>query len=168
MSSGLQRRSRLKALTIWQPWASLISIGAKPYEFRRWGEPAHNFNQRIAIHAGKRPARRCEIQDLIDRLKDDEAMGTALVVDPALELLERVIDMPGSLPHAAVVCTAFLGTPRKVGEIFSGPVADSDRLLQHTYAWPLSSIKLLDPPEPARGKQSFWNWTPPASVGVAS
>jgi hypothetical protein len=24
----------MKALTIWQPWASLIMIGAKPYEFR--------------------------------------------------------------------------------------------------------------------------------------
>jgi hypothetical protein len=24
----------MKALTIWQPWASLIMIGAKPVEFR--------------------------------------------------------------------------------------------------------------------------------------
>ena len=24
----------MKALTIWQPWASLIMVGAKPYEFR--------------------------------------------------------------------------------------------------------------------------------------
>ena len=24
----------MKGLTIWQPWASLIMIGAKPYEFR--------------------------------------------------------------------------------------------------------------------------------------
>jgi len=24
----------MKALTIWQPWASLIMIGAKPFEFR--------------------------------------------------------------------------------------------------------------------------------------
>jgi hypothetical protein len=26
----------MKALTIYQPWASLVMIGAKPYEFRRW------------------------------------------------------------------------------------------------------------------------------------
>src|SRR4051812_29168039 len=25
-----------KALTIWQPWATLIVLGAKPHEFRRW------------------------------------------------------------------------------------------------------------------------------------
>jgi hypothetical protein len=24
----------MKALTIWQPWATLIMIGAKPHEFR--------------------------------------------------------------------------------------------------------------------------------------
>lgn len=26
----------MKALTIYQPWASLVMIGAKPHEFRGW------------------------------------------------------------------------------------------------------------------------------------
>ena len=30
----------MRALTIWQPWASLIIIGAKPFEWRRWRAPA--------------------------------------------------------------------------------------------------------------------------------
>ena len=30
----------MKALTIWQPWATLIMLGAKPFEFRRWPEEA--------------------------------------------------------------------------------------------------------------------------------
>lgn len=49
------------ALTIWQPWASLIAAGAKPFEWRSW--PAHRglVGRRIAIHAGARPPRKSEI-----------------------------------------------------------------------------------------------------------
>lgn len=37
----------MKALTIWQPWASLIISGAKPYEFRGWRIPESLIGQRI-------------------------------------------------------------------------------------------------------------------------
>jgi hypothetical protein len=53
---GPVRRGNDESLTIWQPWASLIMIGAKPYEFRGRSylrypnrrEPG----ERVAIHAG--------------------------------------------------------------------------------------------------------------------
>ena len=44
----------MKALTIWQPWASLIIAGAKPFEFRGWRPPASLIGQRIVIHAAAR------------------------------------------------------------------------------------------------------------------
>lgn len=31
----------MRAITIWQPWASLILVGAKPYEFRP--KPFHEY-----------------------------------------------------------------------------------------------------------------------------
>jgi hypothetical protein len=37
----------MKALTIWQPWASLIMAGCKPYEFRRWAAPQRLVGQRL-------------------------------------------------------------------------------------------------------------------------
>jgi hypothetical protein len=53
-----------RALTIWQPWASLIMIGAKPYEFRGRSYLAYinhpQPGERIAIHVGARPVRRAE------------------------------------------------------------------------------------------------------------
>ena len=55
----------MKALTIWQPWASLIIAGVKPYEFRGWYPPASIIGRRIAIHAGARPVRKAEIAELI-------------------------------------------------------------------------------------------------------
>ena len=48
----------MKALTIWQPWASLIAMGAKPYEFRGWKPPKSLIGQRLAIHAGARPVKK--------------------------------------------------------------------------------------------------------------
>ena len=55
----------MKALTIWQPWASLIMIGAKPYEFRGRSYLAYinhpQPGERMAIHAGARPVRPTEV-----------------------------------------------------------------------------------------------------------
>ena len=41
----------MPALTLWQPWASLIAIGAKSIETRSWPAPAGLVGERIAIHA---------------------------------------------------------------------------------------------------------------------
>lgn len=42
----------MKAITLWQPWATLIAIGAKRIETRNWRAPASLNGQWIAIHAG--------------------------------------------------------------------------------------------------------------------
>lgn len=44
--------ARIRILTLWQPWASLIALGLKTYETRTWGT---NYRGPIAIHAAKRP-----------------------------------------------------------------------------------------------------------------
>lgn len=154
----------MRALTVWQPWASLIAYEAKPFEFRKWPAPDRLCNQRIAIHAGKRAARKDEIRDLIYRLEHEDGEGTALKAEIALPLLQRVLLHPGSMPHSAVVCTAFMSRPRKASALFGGQVADSDRIEQHIWGWPLSDVQRLEPPEPAAGKQGFWHWQPPTGA----
>lgn len=82
----------MKALTIFQPWASLIIAGAKPYEFRKW-----NYNerfpglvgQRIAIHAAARDVREDEVVDAIERVHEG---WSALVPDIALPILQAALD----------------------------------------------------------------------------
>lgn len=75
------------ALTIWQPWASLIVVGAKPYEFRGWVAPRSARGKRIAIHAGARKVKRDEIADLILRLQGETPWTTGLRASVALPLL---------------------------------------------------------------------------------
>jgi len=151
----------LKALTIWQPWASLIAAGAKPYEFRGWRSPNSLVGQRIAIHAGARPVKRGEVADLIVRLKSGESWTTALRPEIAIPLLEKAHAQPGSLPLSSILATAILGEARKgfdVAEEFGGAVNDSDRDQHANFAWPLTAIEVLEPFQPAKGAQGFWEW----------
>lgn len=151
----------MKALTVWQPWASLIMVGAKPVEFRGWDfterAPAL-VDQRIVIHAGARPVKAAEVEDLLHRLGSASDM-TGLVVDKARELLERVrgAHKYRLLPLAAGLGTALLGRPRNAGLLFGGNVADSDRG-KFNFAWPVSDPVPFAAPIPIGGSQGFWNW----------
>ena len=148
----------MRAITIYQPWASLITEECKPYEFRKWPAYRRFVNQRIAIHASARRVDVNEVKDLLYRLKTDGGQGTALVVDRSIELLERILTRPSSLPLGAIVCTANLGAPKLAKDLFGDGVADSDRIDQHVWAWPLTDVRRIEPPQPATGKQGFWEW----------
>lgn len=60
----------MKALTIWQPWASLLVSGQKKYETRSW---ATAYRGPIAIHAAMRPVRRTI--DALARRQGRERVG---------------------------------------------------------------------------------------------
>jgi hypothetical protein len=150
----------MKAFTIWQPWASLIMIGAKPFEFRHWDyrerEPALE-GQRIVIHAGTRPVKPREVDELLARLGTPDDM-TGLVIDTARDLLLKVraAHKYRLLPLAAGLGTAVLGRPRNAGTIFTG-ISDSDRG-EFNWAWPLTDIQYFSAPIEQRGLQGFWHW----------
>lgn len=82
----------MKAFTIWQPWATLIMVGAKPFEFRSWPVPSWLVGQDIVIHAGARAMKMEEIEDLLERLDDErDAWTTGLFKDKAIPVLERAM-----------------------------------------------------------------------------
>jgi len=156
----------MKALTIWQPWASLIIVGAKPYEFRPKSFLAYvsppAIGERIVIHAGARRVKPAEVEDLLHRLGTD-ADKTGLVPDTARKLLLRcrAAAKYQALPLGCGLGTAVMGRPMNAGKIFRG-VADSDRAAAderaYNWAWPLNDIKAFDAPVPMSGAQGFWKW----------
>ena len=146
----------MKALTIWQPWASLIMAGAKPVEWRGWACPRRIVGQRIAIHAGARPARADEIADILGRISGPETSLVAAIAEPLLRRVHRV-----SWPLSSVLGTAIIGAPISALDwvrAHAPDFADSDRIDQSKFAWPLSGIERFEPPIPARGAQGFWDW----------
>lgn len=149
----------MKAITIWQPWASLIAEGFKPYEFRGWKAPDALIGQRIAIHAGARPVRRGEVLDLLARVRASGA-GAVGLRGEAAAFLDRIQSFPKSLWLSSIVCTAVLGKPVSAREILGelGVVTnDSDRDEHFNWAWPLTEVEAVSPPRPARGALGFWD-----------
>ena len=159
----------MKALTIWQPWASLIIAGAKPYEFRGWPAPRSLVGQRIAIHAGARAIKADEVRQLLLGMTASQCAGrprqhSGLIAAIAITILDR---MPVRLPLSSVLGTAILGEPTK-NPVVEGYhlVADSDRLDHLNWGWPLTEIERFEPPIPARGAQGLWNWSAQAQEDV--
>ena len=150
----------MKALTVYQPWASLIMTGAKPFEFRRWDYATRYsalVGQRIVIHASARPVKPQEVLDIIHRLEDRISSLKPDVARPLLERLMEAAKCAGVVPLSAGLGTAILGKARRINAIFNSP-ADSDRIDHHMWAWPLTDIRPFAKPIPCRGAQGFWNW----------
>lgn len=149
----------MPALTIWQPWASLIMAGAKPIEWRGWPAPLRLVGQRIAIHAGSRPVRPTELTEMILDLRKNGETGTSLLPEIAIPLLERWHTAPGMLPLSSVICTAILGQPIPADRYAKSRGIDSNRIDHSKFGWPLTDVQPVTPMSPARGYQSFWQWT---------
>jgi hypothetical protein len=178
----------MKALTVYQPWASLIVVGAKPFEFRHWNV-AHRYpkliGQRIVIHASARTLRTNEVHDILEA---EHAGGcawaaTCLHREPALPVLEKALEMTltgrtppnmlpsaDDLPYSAGLGTAILGEPRdglEIAKEFGVDFAnDSDRDEEANWGWPMLEIEKWDEPIPMKGHQGFWNWPGPEAFGL--
>lgn len=88
----------MKALTLWQPWASLIPLGAKTIETRSWST---SYRGPLAIHAAKR----CEAGPVGDfKVEDDTPRGSA----KQYLLRGDSLSWPYRLPLGAIVATCEL------------------------------------------------------------
>lgn len=149
----------MKALTIWQPWASLIMAGAKPYEFRSWPAPKFIVGQRIVIHAGAPKMDPTEIKVLLLRLRKPDGYTTGLLADKAVPVLERALGSPAVFPRKHALGTAVLGEPVLACNLWPEAfTSDSTRIEQSNWAWPVSEIQHFDEPVPMNGAQGFWNF----------
>lgn len=156
----------MKALTLWQPWASLVIEGCKPFEFRGWPAPSRIIGERIVIHASARKPDMREVEQLLRLLRAGGrcAAQTCLKpVDAAIELLER-----GAWPLAAGLGTALVGEPRSgidIGVDFGAiRVNDSSRDYHANWGWPMLDIERWPEPVAMRGAQGLWNWPTPESA----
>lgn len=155
----------MKALTVWQPWASLIAVNAKRYETRSWFT---RYRGAIAIHAASRSIR--ETLRMLD-YGAMQIMATALGLDAPEDLMQ--------LATGCVIATAKLTgchsitrhpnhefpiLRRKMSRNEMGIVTieDPERLFgDYTpgrYAWELEKVKMLREPVVVAGHQGLWDW----------
>ena len=147
----------MRALTLTQPWATLVAIGAKSIETRSWyvgrdprGVGAQALGWPIAIHAAKGfPA----------------GAKAACGKEPfASALIKAGYGKYGSLPTGAVIATAVLLHCVTVEHLERAPhiLTPTERAFGDyspgRYAWRFWNVKPLPEPIPARGALGLWEW----------
>ena len=171
--------SELRAISLWQPHASLVALGVKPIETRSW---ATKYRGRLLIHAAA-----------------TDRGGVLMAAVPALNAVGycenpmcREVHGGGRLrplPLGAFVATCTLIDVVPIIDRYSGVRSARDRVLtvDHTdgglvvvtpddlpvwrdvtdqrpygdftpgrYAWLLADVEALPEPIPARGRQGLW------------
>lgn len=159
---------KIKGIVLYQPWASLVAIGAKPLEFRNRDyrkKDGVKPGDRIAIAAGARAVQDDEVVDLLRRL-DDEAGSTGLIPDKAADLLRRwrlyrtYPDRNSNpCPLRIIVCTATIGEPMLSVDAmpkWKKFLNDSDRLEHSQWAWPMLDVQPTEPIPSKGGRGFFW------------
>jgi hypothetical protein len=138
----------MKALTLTQPWATLVILGIKQWETRGWypGAEYQHPGQRFAIHAAKGWTR------------DDREFAAELHARGILPVL------PADLPRGAVLGTVrFDGlcrTTSRMAEELSDLEQELGDYSPGRYAWEFANPQPLLEPVPARGALGLWNWAP--------
>lgn len=155
----------MKAISLWQPWASAMAVGAKTIETRHWPTLVRGS---IAIHAAKRCVKG-EILSLLCRGAWQGAVVMPHIIHPRSEF--HVED----LPYGAIVAVGTLVDCRPietltVGELDTRRYSDADprKLYPFTerafgdyspgrFGWVFEDVKPLMNPIPFTGKQGFFN-----------
>ena len=123
----------MKAISLWQPWATLIAVGVKRLETRSWDS---RYQGELAIHAAKRWT--ADEQDLIQE-------------SPFREALQG-----HRMPRGAIVAVVRLtGCLRTTDCQPSYPECAFGNYAAGRFAWVLEHVRTIEP-VPCRGRQSLW------------
>jgi hypothetical protein len=175
----------MKAISLWQPWASLIACGAKPFETRHWAPPRELIGQRISIHAAKKVDRDAKefAQDLAYGQHDPGGHDLAAKLETLMEgIPDELIGSFGMAlyPVGCIVCTAVIDAAFHLGDkatgtawpaatvvrrMISRPMAecftvrydDFGDYAPGRWAWLLRDVKVIKPTEGTIGRQGFFD-----------
>lgn len=135
----------MKAISLWQPWASAVALGLKQIETRHWWTP---YRGPLAIHAAQHGAKKgyCEQREFYTW--------------QACEPLRKPYPTFDDLPFGAVLATCRLVECLRTIDVDC--LSDQERAFgDYTpgrYAWVFQDIKALPAPVPFRGAQSLFEW----------
>lgn len=148
-------RPPLKAITLWQPWASAIALGVKRRETRSW---PIRYRGPLAIHASAHRHR----GDL-ERLAADPTWLRVLAPLWANRDLEARI---AALPFSAIVAIVDVSGCLPTDGLVAHPsfMSPDERALGNyapgRFAWLLNNLRPLAAPIPCAGRQGIWTVKP--------
>jgi len=145
----------MKAITIQQPWATLVALGEKRFETRSW-KTGHRGP--LAIHAGQ----------TVDK--------AACRQEPIATVLAKIGHTAETLPRGAIIATCELHDCLRVAgnegdHALLGPAAVTVSGSEYhfgdyaagRYAWELRDVQPIQPIA-VKGRLSLWDWEPPSEL----
>lgn len=154
----------MKAITLTQPWATLVAIGAKRIETRSWST---SYRGPLAIHAGKGLVPVGGKAGLWHQIMENPFYTTLVQAEVNFDHLLAV--------RGHIVATCELRDVRPIGREQNGdatiladdmrsftPILGNERAFGDyapgRYAWLLADVTPLAEPIPARGALGLWEW----------
>ena len=155
----------MKVITLSQPWATLVAIGAKKIETRSWST---TYRGSLAIHAaaGLGPvggksglAFQCCCEPFLSTLRaagirhhEDLPLGAIVAVCDLFDCRPMTEAAPGKIGWFAIVGNTptywdLTDQERAFGDYSAG-----------RYAWLLANVRALPEPIPAKGALSLWEY----------
>lgn len=152
----------MRALSLWQVWATLMAIGAKRFETRSWGT---DYRGPLAVHAAT---------------KSTPALRSLFLTEPFGSVLRAAgyASFP-ALPLGAVIAVVDLKECWKIGprtlwrpnpgfgerwiegsEIPTGQERAFGDFSSGRFAWECANPRPLRTPLPLTGRQGLWKLTP--------
>ncbi|EAZ90065.1 ASCH domain-containing protein [Crocosphaera chwakensis] len=136
-------KNKVKAISLHQPWASLIAMGFKHYETRSWGT---NYRGKLVICAAKKNTKQQRL--------NYESLASMLNIDLTLNPWD-------SLPLGMAIAIVDLTDCIEMTDEFINEQSESEQMCGHwepeRFAWQLDNIKPIFPPIPIKGQQGLWD-----------
>lgn len=162
----------MRALTLWQPWASLVATGHKRFETRSWGT---HYRGTLLIHAAARkPPSTMYKTDKAGNIVGPPELGPkfveaaiqslgvsdferlplgALVAMGELVGIARVEEHPGTQP-LHIIAPAYLGTRNAMAGAAHELLFGDWNVGRHI--WQIEGIVRFANPIPCRGARGLW------------
>jgi activating signal cointegrator 1 len=145
----------MKAISLWQLWASLMAVDAKRIETRHWST---QYRGELAIHAAQRKVKR-ELEEYLG----DPVFRHALFPDTADDTIWFPDQLIEEIPFGAVVCVVEIYDCWPVERIISLQRYGSAAELAFgnydpgRFGFLTRNCRRLAQPVPTRGFQGFWD-----------
>ena len=146
----------MKAISLWQPWASLMAIGAKTIETRSWPLPARFSGPLVICSTAKWETKVLELLTLAMRSCNDDEDDWRRIVD-SLRKSQQYVTL-GDLPLGSALCIVQCLGCRRTKDIRS-QISEDERAFgdycDGRFGWMTDKgqLRRFETPIPVKGKR---------------
>lgn len=149
----------MPAISLWQPWATLLAAGYKRVETRSWAPRELHMGETVAIHAAKHWT-----QDERELCEDDPFFRRFLTLAARRGLWDT-----GHPPLGCIVGVATFHTAAPTERLIRNPKLTErehgfGNYSPGRYGWVFVDARPITPPVPLRGERGIFTWQAPYDV----